>query len=127
MMPETPETQTPAVVEEPAGGGVIEEPVVVEEPKVSFKSTFNLSSLRNVLLRGATSHRVLPGLTSANTTPSKKAATTVPGSMLAMARVALWSSALTVAVCLLADPLWMGTKFNSSLTGLIKVLRTTKS
>ena len=32
----TPETQPPAVVEEPAGVGVIEEPVV-EEPKVSFK------------------------------------------------------------------------------------------
>lgn len=32
-----PATQTPVPVEEPAVGGVVEEPVVVEEPKVSFK------------------------------------------------------------------------------------------
>ena len=34
LQPTTPETQTPAPVEDPV---VIEEPVVVEEPKVSFK------------------------------------------------------------------------------------------
>ena len=32
-----PATQTPVPAEEPAVGGVVEEPVVVEEPKVSFK------------------------------------------------------------------------------------------
>ena len=32
-----PATQTPVPAEEPAVGGVVEEPVVVEEPKISFK------------------------------------------------------------------------------------------
>ena len=74
----TPETQPPAVVEEPVGGDVVEEPAI-EEPKVSFKDDIQPILAERCALAGCHAAPGVAGLDLSKYDTFKKGGNTGPG------------------------------------------------